>query len=103
MKNRAIRRQQRKKFLKRSLKIAKSMHRSSLMTHEEHAEWAESWAMKNHQHRKACSCQMCRNPRHANFTKGKNKGTWQEKRMDISEKESLTETQSNHVDDPVFD
>lgn len=42
-------------------------------------------ASRYHNHLKICSCQMCRNPRHSNWTKTKE--TFQEIRSEISFKE----------------
>ena len=98
MKNRAIRRQQRKRFLKRMLRIAKGIYRPAMVTLEEHAENADKWARKNYKHRKSCSCQMCRNPRHSDYNKPKNKETIQERKEDLREK-SFRDTEGDPFDE----
>ncbi|MCK9616002.1 MAG: hypothetical protein M0R48_11030 [Candidatus Omnitrophica bacterium] len=81
MKGISIRRQQKRKFFKKALRIEKSKFGSDEMSKEEQ----EQFAHRIEDNRAKCSCQMCRNPRHSNFYKGDGKLTMQE----ILEKEKL--------------
>ncbi|MCK9155130.1 MAG: hypothetical protein M0P12_03345 [Paludibacteraceae bacterium] len=81
MKDRAIRRKQKRKFFKKALKII----RNSWIGDHSVPEEMEHYAHLIEKNRKSCGCQKCRNPRHSNFYKGDGKLTMQE----ILEKEKL--------------
>lgn len=74
MKDRGIRRKQKRKFFKKALKIIRSSWIGDHCTSEE----MERFAHAIEKNRKKCSCQKCRNPRNSNRYKGDGKLTMQE-------------------------
>lgn len=73
-----------KKAIKYELNI---YYANSLCNHKK--ERIEMYARYNYNHLKKCSCDMCCNPRHSRYNKGKFQLTLQERRIILNEKEQL--------------
>lgn len=76
----AFRRHQAQKFRRKALTICKRWHIRPTAP-----EVIERNAQRIAKNRKACSCQMCCNPRRAKWTRGKSKLTMQELRAATGE------------------
>jgi len=83
MKDRNVRRKQKRKFFKKALKIIRDSWVGDYATSEE----MEQFAHRIEKNRKSCSCQKCRNPRYSNGYKGDGKLTKQELLENLREKE----------------
>lgn len=58
-------------------------------------ELTKIYSVKNHNHLAACSCQMCRNPRHCGWLSNKEKLTLQERKVYNSKSEGLDDYYSD--------
>jgi len=85
----ALRRHHSERILRKAKLIAKLQGKFGsllLSASPESPEKIANRARRMRDHRCACSCQMCRNPRHSSLTKGKDRMTLQERREFLKSK-----------------